>query len=360
MDDLKRAIDDLGSFDFPTRTRAAQTLRRAAPEQVVPLLVAAAEGHDDGYVRYRALVLVSGTGDPRVPEAMRRALDSPNDRLREVAYLFFERHPEPGLTGRLIAALDRELSEFVRPALVRALAALGEEARVREALLAEVDRGEDFFRSAVIEALGDHRARYAVAPLIRIAQQDGPLQDDAVVALGQIGDLRALEPLADLQRRGPRELQPSLAAAMCLLGVNCEAHFRYLVDTLRFTVANPTYQPLLRATAAALAALAVAGRQDAFEALLEAGVPAAEPARAPIALAVGRVAVRHPSLALAALERHRSSRDAALILRDAFDMLEEAFEEEQFFAAVRRAYWDAPAGSRRRAAAEQLMATLEF
>ena len=68
----------------------------------------------------------------------------------------------------LLKALEREESEFVRPALVRALAAQGSDPRVRETLLVEVGRGQDFFRSAVIEALGDYRAAYAVEPLMAL------------------------------------------------------------------------------------------------------------------------------------------------------------------------------------------------
>src|SRR5690606_4623850 len=93
---------------------------------------------------------------------------------------------------RLLAALEKELGEFVRPALVRALAAIGDEPKVRDALLRDVMRGADYFRSTVIEALGDYRREWAVPRLIEVASLEGPLQDDAVLALGKIGDKRAL------------------------------------------------------------------------------------------------------------------------------------------------------------------------
>ena len=61
-------------------------------------------------------------------------------------------------------------------------------------------KGQDFFRSAVIEALGDYKVAYALHTLDRVAKLDGPLQDDAVLAFGKIGDKRALETFAALQR----------------------------------------------------------------------------------------------------------------------------------------------------------------
>src|SRR5258708_29451739 len=106
---------------------------------------------------------------------------------------------------QFIGALDKEQGEFVRPSLVRAVAALAatagdESTRARQALLREVARGEDFFRNAVIEALGDYKAQYAVEALSAIAKLDGPLHDDAALTLGKIGVPRALQTLA---RRHP-------------------------------------------------------------------------------------------------------------------------------------------------------------
>ena len=150
-------------------------------------------------------MLLTGFNDARTAELVREIVSNPNDRLRTVAYMYYEHHPTASMIPALLKALEREESEFVRPALVRALAAQGSDPRVRETLLVEVGRGQDFFRSAVIEALGDYRAAYAVEPLIAIARQAGPLQVDAVIALGKLKDQRAMETLASLQRSAPRE-----------------------------------------------------------------------------------------------------------------------------------------------------------
>ena len=42
-----------------------------------------------------ALVLLAGFGDPQVRSVMLPAIDDQNDRLREVAYAYFERNPDP-------------------------------------------------------------------------------------------------------------------------------------------------------------------------------------------------------------------------------------------------------------------------
>ena len=145
---------------------------------------------------------------------------------------------------RLLAALEREEAEFVRPALTRTLAAYGADAKVRQALTGLVMRGQDLFRAVVIEALGEYKAGYALQPIMDVARLDGPLQDDAVLAIGRIGDKRGLTVLADLQRVARRNLQPSIAAAICLIGSNCGSHVGYLLDTLKFALSNPGYQEL--------------------------------------------------------------------------------------------------------------------
>lgn len=357
---LRGAVDRLGDVDYASRTKAAATVRRAPAGPAVAALLQAVREHGDGYVRYKSLVLLTGFQDPRTKEQMIEVLASPNDRLREVAYAYFERFPDPALTPRLLAALTTETGEFVRPALVRALAAAADDPRVREALLADVMRGVDFFRSTVIEALGDYRRAYAVPRLTEVASREGPLQDDAVLALGKIGDKRALELFARLQRSGERTLQPTVAAAICLLGVNCASHLGYLHKVLSFADDNPGYQGMVRAASFGLDAIAVQGQAEALEMLFEFGIPSEDPIRAPLALSVAKVALRNTPLMLRYLSGTPRQADAIALLAEGFDMLEEDFEEEQFFVTVRREYWAAPDGSPVRRLGELLIGKLDF
>jgi HEAT repeat protein len=357
---LKAAIDNLGKFDAETRTAAARAVRRAAAAQAVPALMDAASNHPDGYVRFRALVLLSGFNDPRARDIMSASLDDPNDRLRAVAYAYFEHNPERGMAARLLKALDKEDGEFVRPALTRALAAYADDPKVRTALTGLVLSGQDLFRGAVIEALGDYRAAYAITPIMAVAKLDGPLQEDAVLALGKLGDQRAVPVLASLQGTAPRVRQPPIAAAICLLGTNCGSHQKFVVDTLIFAMKNVGFQDLRRAAARSLGVLAAGGREDAAGMLIDVGASAKDPERAPVALAFGTVALRNTPLLLKVLAARSDLHDSALLLRDAFDMLEEDYEEERFFATVRRAYWQAPAASPQRRVPDALIQTLEF
>lgn len=357
---IEEAIGRLGDLDYDTRSSAARVIRRAPPNTAVPLLLQAAREHTDGYIRFKALVILTGFNDPRTPDVMEEVLDSPNDRLREVAYGYFEHHPRPALGPRLLAALDKETSEFVRPSLVRALAALGADARVRAALVRDTARGQDFFRSTVIEAVGDYKVSAAEARLVETAKLDGPLQDDAVLALGKIGNKANLPVLAALQRTAPQTLQPALASAICLMGQNCGSHLGFLQKTLGFAEDHPGFQELVRGAANGLGAIGAEGNPEAATVLLNVGVPSQDPLRAPVALALGLIAVRNTDLMLEVLAPRADRAAAISLIGEGFDMLEEDLEEERFFATVRRTYWSAPAGSAMRALCEQLITALNF
>lgn len=360
MADIRAAIDKLADLDYATRVKSARLVRRTANAQAVPALLQAIQEHKDGFVRFRSLVLLTGFDDPRAADQMLEAMASPNDRLREVAYGYFEMHPNRALIPRFLAALDKEVGDFVRPAIIRALAAVGDDPKVRDALLVDTTRGVDFFRSTVIEALGDYKRGYAATRLMEIAKLDGPLQDDAVLALGKIGDKQALAVFAQLQQKGAKDLQPTLAAAICLLGVNCSSHLTYLDKVLRFAEGNPGYQDLVRPAAGGLGAAAVNGNAEALTILFDRGGPSSDPMRAPMALAAALVALRNTPLMLSTLDARKDQAAAIDLLAEGFDMLEEDLEEEQFFVTVRKGYWAAADGASSRKVAEQLIAKLNF
>ena len=342
------------------RAAASAAVRRAPAEQAVPALMTAVTSHADGYVRFRALVLLAGIGDPRTRDVMIPAIDDANDRLRDVAYGWLEFNPEPSLAPKLIAKAEKESSEFVRPSLIRALVALSDDPAVRALLSKDINRGEDVFRGAVIETLGLRKAAWAVPAISAVAALDGPLQDDAVIALGRIGDQKALAAVIAQQAKAPKARQPALAAAICLFGRNCDSHERFLVETLTFTTRNPGHQELARSAAEGLGILARAGRASAWDQLIAIGDPSVDPVRAPVALAVARAAVGDPAGVLAALERASDPKAALLLVRDGFDMLSEDLAEERFYARIRALYWQAPEGSPARARIQRVMTALDF
>lgn len=358
--ELTAAINTLGAFDFSARMTASRTVRRAPGAMAVPALTAAVKQHKDSYVQYRALVLLAGFGDASTPDVMRASMADRNDRLRAVAYAWFEHHPSPATLPSLIEALPREQSEFVRPSLMRAIAAHAPDARAVAAALPLVTSGEDFFRGEMIAALGDYKVGDAREAIAGVAQLDGPLQDVAVLALGALGDAKSLDVLARLQRVASRERQPAVAAAICLLGTGCDAHHAFLAETLRFAADTSGYQILLRAATRAVGALADRSDQQALNALFDAGKSTDDSVRAPVALAIGQAAVRRPSAIVSVLGARKDQAAAIELLRDGFDMLEEDFEEELFYVELRRAYWAASPNSSARQLLEAIIQKLEF
>ena len=150
------------------------------------------------------------------------------------------------------------------------------------------------------------------------------------------------------------------SAAAASLGTDREQHVRFVVESLRFAATNGDQPDLVRSAAAGLGALASTGDVDALAELFDVGVAAPDAARDAIALVLGMLAMRHPNAVLAHLEMRTDLPAAALVLRDAFDMLDEDLEEERFFMTARAAYWAAPEASPRRAVTDELIRVLEF
>ena len=357
--DLQTNITRLSALDYPTRMNAARAIRRLPAADAVPGLVQAVQKHKDEFVRYRAFILLSSFNDRGTGELVRALLRDANDRLREVAYKWLEANPDPAMTQALLGSLQTEEAEFVRPAMVAALAALGADMRVQRALLGEIGRGLDFFRGAVIDALGRRRAGYALDGIAAVARAQGPLQDDAVIALGRIGGPRALAVLKPLAAESPSPaLALTLHAAQCLAGEGCDGAIKTIVDAVTAPSASAA---VIRAGLSGLTAIAATGNPAATGTL----VTVAERGgvlRDQSAIGMGTVAVLNPDFMLGWLDRApQAPREAAItLLKDGFDDLEEDFGEEQFFAATRAAYWKAADGSPTRSLSSLLIQRLEF
>ena len=356
--ELQTNIGRLSALDYPTRMNAARAIRRLPAAEAVPALVQAVQKHTDEFVRYRAFVLLSSFNDRGTGDLVRGLLRDANDRLREVAFKWLEAHPDPAMVPTLLNSLQTEEAEFVRPAMVSALAALGDDMRVQRALLGEIGRGLDFFRGAVIEALGRRRAAYAFDGVAAVAKIQGPLQDDAVIALGRIGGPRALAQLKPLAADASPALAVTLGAAQCLAGDGCDAAMKTIVSAVTAPSAGAA---VIRAGLSGLTAIAAAGNQTATTTL----VTVAERGgvlRDQSAIGLGTVAVMDPDFVLGWLDRTPpASREPAItLLKDGFDDLEEDFGEEQFFAAARAAYWKAADGSATRSLSSLLIQRLEF
>jgi predicted DCC family thiol-disulfide oxidoreductase YuxK len=355
--DLQSQISQLAALDYPVRMNAARLVRRAPVSEVVPTLTDAVKSHSDEFVRYRALVVLTAFNDRGTGALMRTLLTDRNDRLREVAYKWLEQRPDPSMRFPLLSALQTEQAEFVRPALVAALAALDDDPEVQRTLTQEVTRGLDLFRSAAIDALGHHRAAYAVDAIAGVAANDGPLQVDAVLALGRIGGSRARTALMAVAD-APADVRLTIRGAQCLLGDNCDDAVKALQDAAMTGKASTS---TVRAAAQALSAIAESGNDAAMASLVALSGRGAA-VREAAALAAAGAALRKPDRMIAWLNAApEGERIAAIsLLKDGFEGLEEDFAEEQFFAVARASYWSAAENSAARGLAANLIQALEF
>ncbi|MEQ1731357.1 MAG: HEAT repeat domain-containing protein [Vicinamibacterales bacterium] len=355
-DDLQAAIAKLGDLDYSTRMNAARVVRRAPAPQAAGALTVAVRDSDDQFVRFRALILLTGFADRTTADLMRSLVSDRNDRIREVVYRWLAVRPQPVLAPTLLAALQTEQAEFVRPALVKALAAVGTDPTVQRALIGEVARGQDFFRLGVIDALGEFKATYARDAITEVAKIDGPLQDDAVLSLGRIGDRSSEAFLATLTTNSS-EVTTALQAARCLLGSDCETRVRAIADVMATPGARAE---AVRAAVTALAVLGASGSDLALSTLLDFSGAARTQDAATVAF--GGAALRNPDRLLNWLTQLPAPTRPQVIeiLRSAFERFEEDFSEEQFFAAARAAYWRVSEGSPDRDLIASLIQKLEF
>ena len=75
---------------------------------------------------------------------------------------------------------------------------------------------------------------------------------------------------------------------------------------------------------------------------------------------MGTVAIRNAPVVLSFLAKYDKRNAAIDLIAEGFDMLEEDYEEEGFFATVRKGYWQAAEASDTRNVGQALINKLEF
>jgi HEAT repeat protein len=144
--------------------------------------------------------------DVRVLAPLVKALKSPDWIVRMHAAKALGRIKDSGAVSPLVPLLQDKV-KAVREETSTALAAIGEAALA--SLLAALTHTDWLVRLHAVEALGKTKSPEAVASLLSVLfnDQDRAVREDAIRALGQIGDARAVEFLVTaMQTPGMRPL----------------------------------------------------------------------------------------------------------------------------------------------------------
>ena len=166
-------------------------------------------------VQELASSVLAAIADARVLTPLMAALASPDWIVRMHAAKALGRIQDPGAVARLVPLLQDSV-KAVREETSTALAAIGEVAL--PSLLGALAHGEWMVRLHAVEALGKTRSPEAVAPLLSVLfnDRDRAVREDAVRALGQIGDARAVEFLMTAMKEP--ELRPLAVEALGQIG----------------------------------------------------------------------------------------------------------------------------------------------
>jgi HEAT repeat protein len=146
---------------------------------------------------------------------------------------------DPGAVPPLVLLLQDKV-KAVREETSTALAAIGEAAL--SSLLAALTHTEWLVRLHAVEALGKTRSAEAVDPLLSVLfnDRDRAVREDAVRALGQIGDVRAVEFLVTAMKEPG--LRPLAVEALGRIGDRCVVPV--LIDVLEGVERPEVSQPI--------------------------------------------------------------------------------------------------------------------
>jgi len=169
-------------------------------------------------VQELASSVLATIADARVLAPLMAALKSPDWIVRMHAAKALGRIQNPDAVAPLVPLLQDSV-KAVREETSTALAAIGEAAL--SSLLTALTHTEWLVRLHAVEALGKTRSPEAVNPLLSVLfnDRDRAVREDAVRALGQIGDPRALESLVTAMKEPG--LRPLAIEALGRIGDRC-------------------------------------------------------------------------------------------------------------------------------------------
>ncbi|MGI9190128.1 MAG: HEAT repeat domain-containing protein [Longimicrobiaceae bacterium] len=251
---LRREAEQAGTADPVWRAVAMNALARAASRPVIEVLVArlgAARGEDERAEQRSTLVHIGGESVPPLLRALaseqdRLARRTIRDTLVELDRVGVPLAEDPvgderwflvrnmvGILGetRGAHALDHleRTAQHPDPRVRRETAyalAKFEDQRAVATLIGLCSDDAAAVRGAAVLGLGLSGSREAVRPLLERleAERDGGVETEVVRALGRLGDLRAIDALAERTERGglfsrrPRELRVEAMLALGAVG----------------------------------------------------------------------------------------------------------------------------------------------
>lgn len=183
-------VSILKDRDRSVREAAIGALTSIGEPSIMPL--GACLGDPELSVQEAASAILASIADGRVRDPLIRALQSHDWIVRMHAAKALGRIREPESVPPLIPLLQDNV-KAVREEVSGALASIGDAAI--PALLDALRHEEWLVRLHAVEALGKAKSRKAVEPLLSTLfnDRDSAIREDAVRALGEIGDSQAVE-----------------------------------------------------------------------------------------------------------------------------------------------------------------------
>jgi len=211
-------ISHLAHADARTRYAAIEALGNIGdPRAVAPL--AAYLRSADGQARQRAVEALGKIGDRRVVPALVACLEDRNEDIRVLAVEALGKIADPRAVPALIAQLEGG-SRAVRAAAAEALNRI-DDPRALEVLISRLGSADWWTHRPTVQALVRLGPAAAGPVTARLYDSDYRVRRGAAEVLGQIGDLRAIEPL--IERLEDTDWRVSQAARDALVQIGAPA-----------------------------------------------------------------------------------------------------------------------------------------